>query len=124
PRPGSRLPFILGVGLCLVLLALLILWRPSLVDSFHRQIEGLFPGPWPPSRIVLVALVSVLIGFSVTTIHELGHLLFGVCVGFRYSSMFLGPLQFNAPFRISLNPDPRSWWHGGVTLVPDGTERL
>src|SRR5262249_43906013 len=41
-----------------------------------------------------------------------------VCVGFRCGSMFLGPLQFNAPFRIALNPDPRSWWHGGVTLVP------
>jgi hypothetical protein len=124
PRPGSRLPFILGIGSCLVLLALLILWRPSFVDSLHRQIEQLFPGPWPLSRIVFVALVSVLVAFSVTAIHELGHLLVGVCVGFRCSSIFLGPLQFNAPFRISLNPDPRSWWHGGVTLVPDRADRL
>src|SRR5262249_3401755 len=46
------------------------------------------------------------------------HLIVGVCVGFRCSSMFLGPLQFNAPFRVSINPDLRSWWHGGVTLVP------
>jgi hypothetical protein len=124
PSPGSRLPFILGTGLCLVLLALLILWRPSFVDSLHRQFEELFPGPWPLSRIVFVALVSVLIGFSVTAVHELGHLIVGVCVGFRCSSMFLGPLQFNAPFRISLNPDRRSWWHGGVTLVPEGADRL
>jgi hypothetical protein len=73
---------------------------------------------------VLVGVISILIAFSVTAIHELGHLIVGVLVGFRCSSLFLGPLQVNAPFRLSLNPDRRSWWHGGVTLVPDRPEKL
>jgi hypothetical protein len=47
-----------------------------------------------------------------------------ICVGFRCSSMFLGPLQWSAPSRISLNPDPRAWWHGGVTLYPEKLDRL
>jgi len=124
PRPSSSLPLILGIGLCLVPLVLLIIWQPPFVESLRRQIEQRFPGPWPLSRIAFVAVISILIGFAITAAHELSHLLVGVCVGFRCCSMFLGPLQFNAPFRISLNPDPRSWWHGGVTLVPVKTDRL
>jgi hypothetical protein len=64
------------------------------------------------------------LSYNCGKIHELGHLIVGVWVGFRCRSMFLGPLQFNAPFRLSLNPDRRSWWHGGVTLVPDKPEKL
>jgi hypothetical protein len=102
--------------------ALLALWQPPIVESLQQririQLEELFPGSWTFGRVLSVGLFSVLIGFSVTAIHELGHLIVGVGIGFRCSSIFLGPLQFNAPFRISLNPDVRTWWHGGVTLVP------
>jgi hypothetical protein len=38
--------------------------------------------------------------------------------------MFLGPLHFHRPFKISLYPDRRAWWHGGVILYPVVTERL
>src|SRR5207253_3176137 len=48
----------------------------------------------------------------------------GLCVGFRCSSMFLGPLHFKGLFRISLYPDPRAWWHGGVILYPVKLDRL
>src|SRR5262245_52804409 len=55
PRPGSRLPFILGIGLCLVILALIV-WLPPFVEVLRRQIEPVFPGPWSLSRIGFVAL--------------------------------------------------------------------
>jgi hypothetical protein len=127
--PGSRTRIFLGITLCLAALAIMLVWHTPIVESLHqwikpRQFEHLFPGPWTSFRIILVGLVGLLIAFSVTAIHELGHLIVGVCVGFRYSSMFLGPLQFNTPFRVAFNPDPRSWWHGGVTLVPDRPDRL
>jgi hypothetical protein len=38
--------------------------------------------------------------------------------------MFLGPLHFHGLFKISLYPDPRAWWHGGVILYPVKTDRL
>jgi hypothetical protein len=104
------------------------LWQPPFVESLRQwaqpPLEELFPGSWTFSRILSVGLLGVLISFSITAIHELGHLIVGVCLGFRYSSMFLGPLQLNAPFRISLNPDLRSWWHGGVTLVPGDPDKF
>jgi hypothetical protein len=88
------------------------------------QSERQFPGPWSLSRMVFVGLTSMLIAYGITAIHELGHLIVGVCVGFRCRSMFVGPLQFNAPFRIALNPDRRAWWHGGVSLYPEKADRL
>jgi hypothetical protein len=104
------------------------LWHPPFVESLHQgiltQLGGLFPSSWTFGRLLFVGLFSILIGFSITAIHEVGHLVVGVCVGFRCSSMFLGPLQFSAPFRVSLNPDPRSWWHGGVTLVPGNPDKF
>jgi hypothetical protein len=125
---GSRVVLGLCTALCLAIAASVALGHPPFVESLHQwiltRLEELFPGSWTFGRILFVGLFSILIGFSVTAIHELGHLIVGVCVGFRCSSMFLGPLQFNAPFRLSLNPDARSWWHGGVTLVPGDQENL
>jgi hypothetical protein len=125
---GTRVLLGIGIALCVGIVALLVLRRPPIVESLHEwalsRFEQLFPDSRTHAGIVFVGVISILIGFSVTAIHELGHLIVGVLVGFRCSSLFLGPLQFNAPFRLSLNPDRRSWWHGGVTLVPDKPEKL
>jgi hypothetical protein len=84
----------------------------------------MFPGSWTYRRIAGVAFFSILIGYSLTTIHELGHLIVGLCAGFRCQSVFLGPLHFDSRFRIALNPDRRSWWHGGVALFPGKLDDL
>src|SRR5262249_28292096 len=93
PRSGSRILVGICVALCMVILAM-VLWHPPFVEVIRRwilmQSEWLLPGPWNLGRIVLVGLTSILIGCSVTTIHELGHLIVGICVGFRFSSIFLG----------------------------------
>jgi hypothetical protein len=128
PSAGTRVFFGIGIAFCVAVLALLVVWRPPFVESFLQrgltQVEHLLRDFGTPAGIVFVCLISILIGFSVMAIHELGHLIVGVLVGFRRHSMFLGPLQFNARFRLSLNPDRRSWWHGGVTLIPDKPEKL
>jgi len=128
PSAGTRVLFGTGIALCAVIVTLLVLRHPPFVASLHKwalsQFEQLFPDSLTPAGIVFVGVIGILIAFSVTAIHELGHLIVGVWVGFRCHSLFLGPLQFNAPFRLSLNPDRRSWWHGGVTLVPDRPEKI
>ncbi len=103
-------------------------WNPPFLKSLEQGILTQFERTLPDSRtfggVLFVGLAGILICYSVVVVHELGHLIVGLCVGFRCGSLFLGPLQFNAPFRISLNPDPRSWWHGGVALYPDKQDRL
>jgi hypothetical protein len=125
---GVRILFGIGIALCVAIVALLVLRHPPFVESLHRwaqlQFEQQFPDSLPPAGIVFVGVFSILFLFSITAIHELGHLIVGVLVGFRCNALFLGPLQFNAPLRLSLNPDRRSWWHGGVTLVPDKPENI
>jgi hypothetical protein len=126
PRPaahGSGSRIILGVVTTLfiaILATLMLRHRQWILMNFERM----FPGSWTYIRVIFVGLSIVLIGFFVTAIHELGHLIVGICVGFRCRSMFLGPLQFNGPFRISLYPDPRAWWHGGVILFPVRQDKL
>jgi hypothetical protein len=132
--PGSGSRIILGASLTLsiAIIATLVFWHPPFVESLRQWLlttfDQMFPGPWTSTRVILVGLSIVLIGFSigfsVLAIHELGHLIVGICVGFRCSSMFLGPLQINVPFRIALNPDPRAWWHGGVSLFPVKQDKL
>ena len=128
PSAGPCVLLGIGITLCGALVALLVLRHSTFVESLHKwalsQFEQLFPDSWISAGIVFVGVISILIGFSVTAIHEPGHLIVGVWMGFRCSSLFLGPLQFNARSRLSLNPDLRSWWHGGVTLVPDKPEKL
>ena len=128
PSSGTCVLFGTGIALCAAIVALLVLRHPPFVESLQKwglsQFERLFPDPLTPARIVFIGVIGILIGLSGTAIHELGHLIVGVLVGFRCDSLFLGPLQFSAPFRLSLNPDPRSWWHGGVTLVPDKPEKI
>jgi hypothetical protein len=74
--------------------------------------------------VVFVVLSGALIGLSVTAIHELGHVIVGFLVGFRCSSMFIGPLQLHVPFRVALHPDRRAWLHGGASLFPVVKDRL
>jgi hypothetical protein len=128
PGSGPRILLVIGTALCLAILAILVFGQPAFLESLRQwillQFERLSLDSWTYGDIVLVGLLSILVGYSVTAIHELGHLIVGLSVGFRCSSMFLGPIQFNAPFRIALNPDPRSWWHGGVTLFPDRQDKL
>ena len=127
PRSGARVIAGICAALSIAILASSLRHQPS-VETIRQwilmQSERLLPGPWDLGRIVLVGLSSILIGYSVTAIHELGHLIVGIGVGFRCSSIFVGPIQMSAPFRISLNPDPRSWWHGGVSLYPGKLDRL
>src|SRR5262249_4412477 len=97
---GARIMWGGMSALCVAVLVALAFWYRHWIRA---HVEKMFPGPWNYARVLIVCLSMFLVGVSVTTIHELGHLIVGVCVGFRCSSMFVGPLQFDIPFRLSLN---------------------
>jgi len=116
------------VGLALAILATFIFWHPPFFELLRQSIlmrfEEMLPGPWTGVRVISFGSLLLLIGFSVTAIHELGHVLAGSLAGFRCSMMFVGPLQFHGPFRISLNRHPGAWWHGGATVFPIKKDNL
>jgi hypothetical protein len=106
----------------------MLAWRAPFLQPLRQwtlaQSARISSERWTFGKLVLVGLCTVLVCYAIIVIHELGHLVVGLSAGFRCGSIFFGPLQFNAPFGISLNPDRRSWWHGGVALFPDKHDRL
>jgi len=86
--------------------------------------EKLFPGDWTGIRLLSVGPTIVIVILAAIVIHESGHLLAGLCVGFWFSSMYIGRIQIDRPFRISRNRGPGGWFSGGVNLLPSKTEKL
>jgi len=128
PGSGFALPF--GVWIILGFAGGIVLrfWHPQflrglwsrVVASFAHQ----FPAPAAASNIFLFAVSTVLIAFAAVAIHELGHILAGLAVGFRFNTMRIGPLQFDRPFRISRYRGPGAWTGGGASLLPVKTDKL
>jgi hypothetical protein len=85
--------------------------------------EQLFAA-WTASRIFSAGLVIVMALLVTIVIHESGHLLAGLCVGFRFSSMHIGRIQIDRPFRISRYQGPGGWLSGSASLLPSKTEKL
>jgi hypothetical protein len=72
------------------------LW-PRIVATIARQ----FPDPGSASNILLFLASTSLIVFAAVAIHEFGHILAGLAVGFRFNMVRIGPLQIDWPFRVS-----------------------
>jgi hypothetical protein len=79
-------------------------------------------------RFGLSALLIFLLLMAAIAIHESGHLLVGLAVGFGFNGMNIGPIQIEPPFRISRNRGAitgRTGWLGGaVSMLPKKTEQL
>jgi peptidase M50-like protein len=102
------------------------IWHPPVLSSVRHVAVRLFPGPWTASHALWFILAALLVVFSVVAIHELGHALMGIAVGFRIQWVRVGPLQVNPPLRVSRYRGPGAWLSGRVALLPlkDGQLRL
>ena len=83
-----------GIILGSVLGVVLNFWHPlflrGLLPRIVISVTRRLPLRWTPARLILfVILLAVL----VVVLHELGHLLVGLAVGFRFNSLRIGPLQ-------------------------------
>ncbi len=69
--------------------------------------------------------VSGLAAFYVmVAIHEAGHVVAGLCVGFRIRTYRVGPLMISRPFRLSFYRGPGAIVQGIVELMPVATDHL
>jgi hypothetical protein len=65
-----------------------------------------------------------LICFVVVVIHEIGHLIMGLCVGFRLVSIRFGPIRISPPFHISFKVERKTGAAGLVSMIPLHTKHL
>jgi hypothetical protein len=79
---------------------------------------------WARLGIVGVGLSVLAAFYLMLAIHELGHVLAGLCVGFRCRSLRVGPLLFNSPFAVSFYRGPGAVVNGVAELIPVASDRL
>jgi hypothetical protein len=127
--PGTGSAFMLGVWIIVSfgIVAAWIFWHPGLQESVRQLIAEdratIHGGNGPASLIILLAL-SVLAGFAAVAVHEMGHVLGGLCAGFRFNSIRVGPLEFHRPFGFSLYRGSGKWSGGWVNTYPTRSDHL
>ena len=63
-------------------------------------------------------------GVAAVAFHEIGHVLGGICAGFRIHSLRVGPLEFRKPLRISAHRGLRMWIGGWANMSPTESDHL
>ncbi len=125
--PGSGLIIVIAVwlGVLITLAASVVLGRPPilrqwiLIDFPHWVL-----GHWRESGIIFIAVSALGVCFAMVAVHEIGHVLGGLCAGFRFSSLRIGPLQFDRPFRMSFHRGPGAAINGVANIIPVTTDKL
>jgi hypothetical protein len=130
PRGYGLIAAISVVCLSLVFIGLMI-WSPSflaLAERITRPAEHFLDttldsisSNWGP--LVIAALLPFLL-FAVVIVHEIGHLVCGLCVGFRLMSVRFGPVRISPPFRVSVKFEPKTGASGFVSMIPGKSENL
>jgi hypothetical protein len=118
-------PLTVWFGVLLIVAACWLLDRPPILRQwFLADVRPWFLDQW--TRIGVVGLgVSVLAAFYLmVAVHELGHVVVGLPVGFRLRSLRLGPLLFTPPLRLSLCRGPGAVVNGVAELVPVVSDKL
>src|SRR5215475_11530878 len=119
PGSGGGIAIVVGLGLFITASIIWRFWGPiSLWPWALTKFAHWFPGAWTGARFISVCLALFAVTFVVVVIHEVGHALVGVCVGYRFNSLRVGPLLFEHPFRISFYRGSGAASGGWASMVP------
>jgi hypothetical protein len=92
--------------------------------SMRQWFSAVLPG-WPLSIRLAAAAVAAVAGLlAALVVHELGHVVAGLCLGFRFNSIRVSRLHLTRPFRWSWSRPIGRGAAGMATLFPVGTGRL
>jgi len=130
PRQYRLIAAISAVCFPLVFIGLMI-WSPSFlplaeritrpanhfIDTTLHSISSDWEG-------LIIAVVLPFLLFAVIVVHEIGHLVCGLCVGFGLTSVGFGPVRINPPFRISFKLKSEIGASGFVRMIPGKSENL
>ena len=113
------------IGLTAIFAACWLLDRPPILRQwFLTELR-----PWFLDQVTGIGIVGLGASafaafYLMLAIHELGHVVAGLSVGFRCRSYRVGPLLFNRPFRVSIYQGPGAVVQGVAELIPVATDTL
>jgi len=87
----------------------------SPIHIFHGKARGLV-------ALWALVLAPLLLGFAILVIHELGHVIAGLCMAFRFVSVRVWSLRINSGFRFRLADNRGSEYAAGLArMLPIGS---
>ena len=130
PRKYNIIAAISAVTLPLIFIGLMI-WVPSFLPFAERITQ-------PANHFIEKTLNSIsadwgglaiaagwpFLLFAVIVVHEIGHLICGLCVGFQLVAVRFGPFQISPPFRVSFRFEPKTGASGAVHMIPGSSKNL
>lgn len=125
--PGSGLAVVLLVWLGavgIVVTCLFFVRPPTLRQWILIDFRQWLLGQWAGIGVVGFVLSALGAYYGMIAVHELGHVLAGLCVGFRPRSLRVGPLLFRGPFRVTLYRGPGAATNGVAELTLVATDTL
>ena len=112
----------LGIFVIIAITAAAKFWLPLSVPFLRQHLTAifpdLFPSRWTVAAMVSLGLMAILVAFAAVAVHELGHVLGGLCAGFRFNSLRIGPLRIHRGFRISQYRGWGAWLGGAAQVIP------
>ena len=132
PAPEKRRSQIVAVliwwGLVFAVVLAYQFWHPRVADVVMywagQIMQGTDTGDTAVWGVLLRLGSFVLAFFLAIAVHEGGHALVGVCVGFRFNSLRVGPVQFDRGFRISFYRGRKTGAGGWASLFPVKHDKL
>jgi hypothetical protein len=127
PPPDTQ--FAVGlITAVLTLVASVIIWsNPSLPKLLTVWIRATFTESlrdgWIGLRILAAPLAILLAPFAVILVHESGHVLVGLCAGFRFNSMRVSRIQIDRLSGFSVLPSGRGP-AGWASMIPVKSDKL
>lgn len=125
PGHGLTLPLTVWYGAAVVFAACLAFGRPPILRRW--LLTDVVPwslDQWGRIGMAGVAGSVLAAYYLMIAVHELGHVVAGLCVGFRLRSYRVGPLVFMPPFRVTLYRGPGAFVNGVAELIPVATDKL
>jgi hypothetical protein len=117
--PGTGLTVVpaVWIGIALLVAACWLLNSPPILRQwFVTDFRPWLLDQWTALGVVGFGLSLLGAFYLMLAVHELGHVLAGLCVGFRCRSLRVGPLLFNRPFQLSLYRGPGAVVNGVAEL--------
>jgi hypothetical protein len=107
-----------------ILIAIVVAPAYGVLDWMGQWFSATLPGWAVGIRVAAMAAGAVAGLLAALAIHETGHVLAGLAVGFRFHSMRVGRLRLTRPFQWSWSRPVGSDALGMATLFPIGTRRI